>query len=169
MGKRWNAIHRGKIFIGNKDLKTCSRVLETRKIQIISNTTSTILQIHTYMYIYISNVEVFVDPEFHIHCKWEFEFVKPPQKTVWHYLIKFNSHLHWDPEKSILGYICKRNSCTFTAGDLGQNFHSNTVLEKSKMPIANRAYEQTGFYEMGIPRNSQNEWSTAICNNKNET
>lgn len=23
-----------------------------------------------------------------------FEFVKPPQKTVWHHLIKLNSHLH---------------------------------------------------------------------------
>lgn len=57
-------------------------------------------------------VEEFVDPESHIQCKWEFEFVKLSQKTVWHYLIKLNSHLYQDPQKSIPEYICKKKNNT---------------------------------------------------------
>ena len=71
--------------------------------------------------------------------------------------------------KPILGYICKRNSCTFTAGNLGQNIHSNTVLETSKMPAANRADESAGFDAVGISHGSQHEWSTAIHKGKKES
>lgn len=77
-----------------KDLKSFSTTLKI-KIEIISKQITISRSLwRFYIYLYMWRAEGFVDPESHIHCKWEFEFVKLSQKTVWHYLIKLNSHLH---------------------------------------------------------------------------